>query len=160
MATSDAAAAHVRFLVVRDLPMVVVDLEPPDEGDTSRGGPDRALFDALVDRGLLVLPRFYGHALPRGARVGLTLDGSELRLEDERGTRLLRAPREAVPAAWLEAARRLRGTMLYVGRDLGVDADQTVREVCDLLESAAPGRRVAGAIIGVAEQPQVLPLIG
>jgi hypothetical protein len=156
--TADAAVAHVRFEVVRDLPMVVVDLETPDAVDAPVLLQDN-LFRTLVDRGLAVLPRFFGLSLPQGARVGFTLTDDELRLEDEQETRLLRVPRDGVDPAWLAAAKRLRGTMLLVGRDLGVDPDQSPGDLCQLLEASSRQQRVAGAIVGVAEPVQGLPLI-
>lgn len=157
MATSDAATAHVRFVLLRELPMVVVDLEPPD-GSEPVAGP--GLFTTLVERGMVVLPRFYGLDLPRGVRVGFTLGPDELRLEDEDETQLLRAPRAAIPPAWEEAAKRLKGTMLLVGRSLGLDPDESSQALCDRLELSSREDRVAGAIVGVAEPTATLPLIG
>lgn len=153
MATPDAATAHVRFVLLRHLPMVVVDLEPPPEASAEPG-----LFTTLVERGMVVVPRFYGLDLPRGVRVGFTLTADELLLEDEDETRLLRAPRGAVPADWEAAAKRLKGTMLLVGRQLGVDPDESPQALCDRLELSAREKRVAGAIVGVAEPTTTLPL--
>lgn len=162
MATADAAAAHVRFLVVRRLPTVVVDLEPTDDREDPPGAEEAGpgLFATLMTRGLLVLPGVLDTALPRGARVGFTLTTDELRLEDDEETRYLRAPRAAVPADWEAEAKRLNGTMLYVGRDLGVDPDLSPRAVFDLLERASRRGEVIGAIVGVAEPRVGLPLIG
>lgn len=145
------AAAHVRFVLLRELPMLVVDLTGDGEADT----PD--LFPLLIERGLQRLPRFYGHDLPRGAQVGITLTSEELKVEDERENRLLRLPRDSVPEDWESAAKRLRGTMLLVGTDLGLDPDHSPKELCDLLEGAAEDDRLAGAIVGVAEPRDTLP---
>lgn len=158
MPTPDAAAAAARFLVVRRLPLLVVDLESPDRDVPVHlvGG----LFTTLVERGLVVLPRFYGVELPRGVAVGFRLTADELTLEDRSETRLLRVPRAGVDPAWASESLRLKGTMLAVGRDLELDADLDDRAVCDVLEIAAAQERVAGAIVGVAEERQGLPIIG
>ncbi len=157
MATRDAAAASIRFLVLRGRPLAVVDLEAPDEERPRliAGG----LFQHLVERGLAVLDRFYGRTLPKGARLGFTVTPDELRLEDEQETGLLRIPRAGVDADWLDAAKRLRGTMVCVGHNLGVDPDESARAVCDRLDAAARDERVAGAIVGVAEPRQQLPIV-
>lgn len=156
MTTLDATTAHVRLEVLRGLPLMVVDLEGPEpEGPLTL---EEGLFRTLVERGLAVLPRFYGVDLPRGARVGVTLAEDECRVEDEDETRLLAMPRTSIDAEWRSAAERLRGTMLLVGRNLGVDPDQGLRELCDLLEEQASDGRVAGAIVGVAEPTTGLPL--
>ena len=157
MATRDAAAASVRFLVLGGRPLAVVDLEAPDEERPRliAGG----LFQHLVERGLVVLPAFYDRSLPKGARVGFTLTRDELRLEDEDETGLLRVPRAGVDADWLRAAKRLRGTMVCVGHNLEVDPDEPPRAVCDRLDAAARDGRVAGAIVGVAEPSARLPII-
>ena len=158
MSTTDATTAHVRLEVLRGLPMMVVDLEGPEPD-----GPlalEEGLFRTLIERGLLVLPGFYGVDLPRGARVGVTLAEDECRIEDEENTRLLAMPRASVDPVWSAAAERLRGTMLLVGRNLGVDPDQDLRQLCDLLEQRSPEGRVAGAIVGVAEPTTGLPLFG
>lgn len=152
----DATTAHVRLEVLRGLPMMVVDLEGPEPD-----GPltlEEGLFRTMTERGLAVLPRFYGIDLPRGARVGITLAHDECRVEDEDATKLLTMPTASVDPEWRAAAERLRGTMLLVGRNLGVDPDQDVRELCDLLERQAGEGRVAGAIVGVAEPTIGLPL--
>lgn len=160
MATTDAAVAHVRFAVVRDLPLLVVDLEPPEDEPGAPPLLQEGLFRTLVERGLAVLPRFYGLDLPRGARVGFTLTGEELRLEDEQETRLLRVPRASVDPDWLVRAKAMKGTMLLVSRDVGVEPEQSVQQLCNLLEAAAAQGLVAGAIVGVAEPATPLPLFG
>lgn len=147
----NAAAAHVRFVLLRELPLLVVDLVDEEEGGTP------PLFPLLLERGLMRLPRFYGHDLPRGAQVGVTLTSEELKIEDEQENRLLRLPRGSVPGDWETAAKRLRGTMLVVGTDLGLDPDHTPKQLCDLLEGAAEDERLAGAIVGVAEPRDNLP---
>lgn len=158
MSTTDAMTAHVRLEVLRDLPMMVVDLEGPEpEGPLTL---EEGLFRTMTEHGLVVLPRFYGVDLPRGARVGVTLAEDECRVEDEDATKLLTMPVGSVDADWRSAAQRLRGTMLLVGRNLGVDPDLDLRGLCDLLEEQAAEGRVAGAIVGVAEPTTGLPLFG
>lgn len=150
-----SATAHARFLVVREQPMLVIDLE----GDApANPAVDEGMFRTAVEAGLLVLPGFYGVDLPRGARVGWMLDDQYLAMQNEQETTLLRVPRPAVDPVWEAAALRLRGTMTVLGWNLGADPDQTPKELCDLLDGAARGGRVAGAIVGVAERAVGLPL--
>ncbi len=156
---ADAVSASARFVLLRDLPLLVVDLTPPEDADDAPPTLREGLFRALVERGLVQLPRFYDIDLPRGVRVGLTLDPDEIRLEDDEETTLLRVPREPVEQPWIDRALELRGTMLCVGHAIGVGPDQDAHEVCDLLDLAATDDRVAGAIVGVAEPAQGLPLI-
>ncbi|MBW3658367.1 MAG: hypothetical protein KY457_06990 [Actinobacteria bacterium] len=156
MAATDTAAA-ARFLLVRGMPLVVVDLEPVDDDVPPLLADD--LFRRLVDGGLLVLPRFLGLELPKGARVGFTVTADELVLEDEAETKLLRVPRGALERAWLDRALALKGTMLVVGRDLGIDPDQSGLAVAESVEAGCADRRVAGAVVGVAEPRTGLPLL-
>ena len=161
--TPAAARAHARFVLLRHLPMLVVDLEPP-AASAGGDGPGRAvdaaaLGDALTERGLVTLPRFYDVDLPRGVRVGLTVEDDGMRLEDDEETTLLRLPRDGVDDGWLARATELRGSMLCVGSSIGIAPDQTPHEVCDLLDIAATAGRVLGAIVGVAEPRAGLPLL-
>lgn len=148
--------AHVRFLVVRGQPLVVVDLEG-DEPHLPLV--EDNLFKRVVEAGLLVLPGFYGVQLPRGARLGWTLGPDELRLEDDQETRLLRLPRTSTDAVWQSASLRLRGTMFCLGWHLGIDPDDHDKQVCDRLDRQARIGRVAGAVVGVAEPREQLPLL-
>lgn len=155
MSPLDDVVVHARFLVVREMPMVVVDLEGDEPALPLV---DDNLFRTLVERGLVVLPGFYGVDLPRGARIGWTLERQELRLEDEQAVGLLRVPRPSVDPVWEAASLRLKGTMFCAAWNLGLDPDLTDRAVCDALHTAATAGRVAGAIVGVAEPSQGLPL--
>lgn len=161
MSTSDlpgdtTVAAHARFLVVREMPLVIVDLE---------GEPPRLplvednLFRHVVEAGLLVLPGFYGLTLPKGARVGWSLERDDLVLVDEGDRRLLRVPRGAVDPVWLAASLRLKGTMFCLGWNLALDPDETDQQTCDRLDRQARIGRVAGAIVGVGEPRASLPLL-
>lgn len=156
MSATDTAAA--RFLLVRGMPIVVVDLEPADTDTPSLLVDD--LFRRLVDAGLAVLPRFLGQELPKGARVGFTVSRDELVLEDDAETRLLRVPRAALEQDWLDRALALRGTVLIAGRELGIDPDQSGLAVAETVEAACADERVAGAVVGVAEPRTGLPLFG
>ena len=148
--------AHARFLVVREQPMVVVDLE----GDEPHlPTVEDNLFKRVVEAGLLVLPGFYGVQLPKGARVGWTLTEEELKLEDEDETRLLRIPRGSVDPVWEAASLRMKGTMFCLGWHLGIDPDEDARQTCDRLDEHARIGRLAGAVVGVAEPREGLPLI-
>lgn len=153
--TDTSAAA--RFLLVRGMPVVVVDLEPVAPETPPLLAED--LFRRLVERGLVVLPRFLGQELPKGARVGFTAGAEQLVLEDEAGAALLRVPRAALEPVWLERALQLKGTILLVGRDLGLDPDQRPAEVAEAVESACAGGDVAGAVVGVVAPRPGLPLL-
>ncbi len=148
--------AAARFLVVRDQPMLALDID----GDAPAGPVlEPGLYRSLLESGLVVIESFYGTDLPRGARLGWVLEGGELRLETEDGQRLLRMDRDGVDDAWLVAARRLKGTMLVAGHGLDLDPDDSPREVADRVDVAARDRRVVGAIVGVGEANDPLPLI-
>ncbi len=128
--------------------MLVLDIEgeAPD-------GPvlDTGLYRSLLEAGLVVLEQFFGTDLPRGARVGWILDGPQMRLETEAGERLLQVGRASIDAEWLDAALRLKGTMLVAGHDLGLDPDDAPGAVAGRIDPAARQRRVAAAIVGVGE---------
>lgn len=156
---ADAVSAAARFVLLKHLPLLVVDLEPPAESPESPLSLRTGLFRTLLERGMVQLPRFYDVELPKGVRVGLTIEADQLRLEDDEETTLLRVDRQGVDQQWLDRALELRGTMCCVGPRLGVGPDQDAHEVCDLLDLAATDDRVAGAIIGVAEPAQGLPLL-
>lgn len=158
---ADAARAHARFVMLERLPMLVVDLEPPAEDVTDRSGviDPRELADALAERGMVTLPRFYDVDLPRRVRVGLTIEVDGMRLEDDAETTLLRVTRHDVDDRWIARAVELRGTMLCVGSAIGIGPQDSPHEVCDLLDIAATAGRVLGAIVGVAEPRQGLPLL-
>lgn len=156
MSRTDTVAA-ARFLLVRAMPIVVVDLEPVADDTPALLADD--LFRHLVEGGLVVLPRFLGQELPKGARVGFTVTADELVLEDEAETKLLRVPRGALEPDWLARALALKGTVLVVGRGLELDPDQTGLEVAETVEGACADGRVAGAIVGVAEPRTGLPLL-
>jgi hypothetical protein len=141
----------VRFLVVRSLPLLVAAL--PAEG------PGAELYERLLERGLVSLPAFLGVDLPRGVRVGFVVDQDELRLVDERETVLLRAPRAGVDPDWLDAARRLRGSMAVVIRDDELDPDEAPRDLAQRLDDLAGQGRVLGAIVGLSEERPQLPLL-
>jgi hypothetical protein len=122
------------------------------------GGRGEILLDAVTERGLLALPAVSGVELPRGARVGFSVDRAELRLVDEQDATLLRAPREGLDEGWLEVARRLRGTMVVLGRDVDLDADLDVAAIVARFDEAAADGRVVGAIVGLVEERPTLPL--
>ena len=147
---------HARFLVVREMPMLVVDLEgtAPDLPLVADN-----LLRNLTEAGLVMLPAFYGVEFPKGARVGWTLAREELRLEDEQEQTHLRITRGAVDPVGEAAALRLKGTMLAVGWNLGIDPDDSDQATCDRLDTAARDGAVAAAIVGVAEPQEGLPLL-
>ena len=142
---------RLRTLVVGDLPLLVASV--------ARVGTGARLADALADRGVPELPGFLGVELPRGARVGFLIDASEMRLVDEHETTLLRVPRRGLDREWIEAARRLRGTMTVLAVDLEFGPETGPDELVRHLETAAREGRTRGAIVGVAEDRPTLPLM-
>lgn len=154
-----AAAAHdpgtpgvgVRTLTVGRLPLLVAGV--PDRG------PGRALLATVVEKGLVALSSVTGVDLPRGAELGFTVDARELRLVDAADATLLRAPRAGLDPAWLDAAKRLRGTMTVMARDLDLDAGAAAQTLVAQLDAAAAEGRVVGAIVGLVEERPTLPLL-
>ncbi len=157
-APPEQAGAAARFLVVNDMPMLVLGM-----GDTDG---DRELWRRLGVAGLTGIPGFYGFNFPRGAQVGFTLTFEHMRLEDDQAKGLLQIPRSSVDADWLLTAKRMKGTMLAVGLDLDLDPDSSDKEVCDLLDARAKeatasnvyDHDIRAAIVGVAEPREGLPL--
>lgn len=118
-----------------------------------------ALEAALEDAGLVRLPGLLGVDLPRGARVGVQLEGREVRLVDERDTTLLRVARSGLAAEWQRAAVARRGTVLAVARDLGVGPGAAPPELGAALETTARDGRLLAAVVGVHDRPPRLPLL-
>jgi hypothetical protein len=146
-----ADGVQVRFLLARHLPLLVASI--PDEGR----GPE--LYTALLEHGLVELPAFLGIELPRGVRVGFVVDTDELRLVDEQDAALLRAPRPGVDPDWLEAAKRLKGTMAVILRDVELDPDDEPRALATRIDAEARAGRALGAIVGLVEERPQLPLL-
>jgi hypothetical protein len=143
----------VRFLVVgQNLPLLVAGLYEDARGPE--------LAAALVERGLVEIPRFLGVDLPRGAQLGFSLTSDELRLVDEQDATLMRAPRASVDEAWLEHARRLKGTMFVAARELELDPDQAPRELAERVDERARAGAAMGGIVGFSEERPTLPLLG
>lgn len=145
-----ATGVAVRFVVVADMPMIVlgVGTEPADD----------QLWTRLAMAGLMELPGFYGVDFPRGAKVGFTLTFEHLRLEDEDVNGLLQIPRASVGVDWLTAAQRLRGSMVAMGRNLELDPDVDDQAVCEELQACGAAGDLRGAIVGLAEPRTGLPL--
>lgn len=146
-----ADAVHLRFLLVRDLPLLVAVVPPVGRG--------AQLAEALADRGLARIAGFLGADLPRGARVGFQLDPAELRLVDDREDALLRAPRAGIDAGWIAAARRLRGTMVVTVDELALGPEAPAAAVARAVDERARAGAALGAIVGVAEERPTLPLL-
>ena len=144
-------AVHLRFLLVRGLPLLVAAVEHHGRGPR--------LLEALAERGLPAIHGFLGVDLPRGARIGFTVEPQELRLVDEQDATLLRAARADVDAEWLAAARRVRGTMLVVLRDAVLSADEDPRDLARRIDERARAGQASGAIVGVVEDRPKLPLL-
>jgi len=149
---SSGPPVGVRTLAPGGMPLLVADLPVSDAA--------RRIRAALVMAGLLPLPGFVGIDFPRGARVGVQLEGQVVRLVDEQDADLLRLTREGLSAAWLESAVRLRGTMLAVVSGVGLDRFTDERVLSEALDTAARSGGMLGAIVGVHDQRMRLPLLG
>lgn len=149
--TEDRTTAGVRSLTLAGMPLLVVDL-PQDRAGT-------AVRDALRTAGLRALPGVIGVDFPRGGAVGLLLEGAEVRLVDERETSLLRLGRTGLAQDWLDAAVRMRGTMLTVTSGVDVEALDEPALLGARLETEARDGRLDGAIIGVSDRRPRLPLV-
>ncbi len=147
----DAPAAGVRTLTLAGMPLLVVDLPDAPAGQVVRG--------ALRDAGLRALTGIIGVDFPRGAAVGLLLDGEDVRLVDERETTLLRLGRGGLAEGWLEAAIRMKGTMLAVTTALGVERLDDPVSLGAALETESRDGRLDGAIVGVSDRRPRLPLL-
>lgn len=151
VAATEGPSVGVRTLAPGGMPLLVADLP-----DTHSGA---AVRDALRGAGLRPLPGVLGVEFPRGAGVGLLLEGQEVRLVDERETTLLRLERRGLAPEWLEAAVRLKGTMLAVTAALDVASLEDPAALGAALETEARDGRLDGAIIGVSDRRPRLPLL-
>jgi hypothetical protein len=133
------------------MPLLVADLPDAPEG--------LAVRDALRQAGLRALTGIIGVEFPRGAAVGVLLEGEEVRLVDEHETTLLRLGRTGLAPGWLDAALRMRGTMLAVTTSLGVAGLDDPASLGAALETEARDGRVDGAIVGVSDRRPRLPLL-
>ncbi len=145
------AGAGVRTLVPEGMPLLVVDLPDMPEGEAVR--------EALRTAGLRALTGFVGVEFPRGAAVGLLLEGGEVRLVDERETTLLRLDRRGLAPEWLDVAVRMKGTMLVVASGIDVEVLEDRASLAARLETEARDGRLDGAIVGVADRRPRLPLL-
>ncbi|MTV24265.1 hypothetical protein FTX61_02330 [Nitriliruptoraceae bacterium ZYF776] len=145
-------AVGVRTATLGDLPLLAVAVP------TGASGGDH-LLATVQELGLAPLAGLVGVDLPRGARLGFVVDGQELRLRDASDVTLLRAPREGLDPDWLEAARRLKGTMTVVASDVEVPPEGPDEQLVAVLDAAARAGRVVGAIVGLAEERPTLPLL-
>jgi len=144
-------AAGVRTLTVGGLPMLVVDLPTTVAGEHVRA--------ALRTAGLVTLPAVLGVEFPKGARVGVLLEGDEVRLVDEQEATLLRLVRGGLAPDWTAAALRLRGTMTCITTGLDVASLDEPASLASALDASAQAGEVDGAIIGVHDRRVRLPLV-
>ena len=151
VAATEGPSVGVRTLAPGGMPLLVADL--PETA------PGRAVRDALREAGLRALPGVIGVTFPRGAGVGLLLEGDDVRLVDERETTLLRLDRRGLAPEWLDAAVRLHGTMLAVTAALDVAALDDPAALGAALETHARDGRLDGAIVGVSDRRPRLPLL-
>jgi hypothetical protein len=147
----DQPFVGVRTLTPAGLPMLVADLPATQEG--------ALVHAALIDAGLVLLPGLFGIDFPRGARVGVQLEGEEVRLVDESDTTLLRLTRAGLSPAWIEQAVRMKGTMLVVITDAAIAGFADERALGDALELRARDGGAVGAIVGVHDRRPRLPLL-
>ncbi len=141
----------LRSLRVGGMPLLVASVTEHGRGPL--------LLTALAEAELRELDAFLGAELPRGAKVGFQLDGRELRLVDEREDALLRATRGGLDTGWIEAALRLKGTMLVVLSGGHPDPELAPRELAATVDARAREGRARGAIVGVLEERTSLPLV-
>lgn len=146
-----AAPTALRTTLVQGLPLVVLDL--PDAGLAAD------VRVALRGAGLADLPGFVGVELARGARLAVHVLAEGLRVVDEAESILLRAPRGGVDAAWSRRARELRGTMLVVTTGLDLEPLEQEDDLVAALDVTARDGRAIGAIVGMHDEPQRLPLL-
>jgi hypothetical protein len=153
MAVTRGATAGVRSLTLGGLPLLVVALPDSPEG--------HGVHHALAGAGLVALAGFIGVDFPQGAKVGIVLEGADARLVDEADTTLLRMPRAGLDDGWRAEALRLRGTMLGVVTDLDVAllADPVALGAALDMQARASAGGLLGAVVGVHEQRQRLPLL-
>ena len=147
----DRPFVGVRTLTPAGMPMLIADLPSTHEG--------ALVHAALLGAGLVELPGLFGIDFPRGAKVGVQLEGEEVRLVDESDTTLLRLTRTGLSPAWIEHAVRLKGTMLAVVTDADIAAFADERALGDGLELRARDGGVVGAIVGVHDRRPRLPLL-
>jgi hypothetical protein len=145
------APVGVRTLTLGGMPLLVIDLPGGPTGDV--------VLEALRVAGLRPLPGVIGVEFPRGAGVGLQLEGDEARLVDERERALLRFVRGGLAAEWVAAALKLRGTMLAVSTGIGVEHLEDPVALGARLETEGRDGRLEGAIIGVSDRRPRLPLV-
>ncbi len=148
----DPTMVGLHTMVLAGQPMLVLDAGEHAVGDQ--------LLGAVQDAGLDAIPRFFGFGPPPSPpRIGLTLEGRELLLEDDSGTALLRVDRGGLDDEWLGLAKRRRGSLVYASQGLGLGTDADPRSICVALETAARRGRVLGGIVGIAERKPPLPLV-
>ena len=148
---ADPPSVGVRTLTLAGMPLLVADLPDAPAGQVVR--------DALREAGLQTLTGIIGVDFTRGAGVGVLLEGEDVRLVDDRETTLLRLGRRGLAQDWLEAALRMKGTMLVVTRAIGVEALEDPVSLGAALETEARDGRVDGAIVGVSDRRPRLPLL-
>lgn len=141
----------VRTLAPGGMPLLVADLP--------RSHAALLVHAALCEAGLTPLPGLFGVDFPRGARVGVQLEGEEVRLVDEADTTLLRLGRTGLSPDWIERAVALKGTMLAVVTDVGIGGLAEERALGDALELCARDGGLVGAIVGVHDRRPRLPLL-
>lgn len=151
MTTTPSPGVVVRTVTVSGLPLLLAGV-PLDE-------PGGRLWEALAERGLRPLERVAGAELPRGAELGFVVDRDELRLVDPTDTPILRAGRDGLADAWLEAAKRLKGTMCVAVADHTFAPDAEVAQLVREADEAAAAGRAVGAIVGLVEERPTLPLL-
>jgi hypothetical protein len=144
------AGVPLRSLVVAAMPLLVASLDAADPS---------GLRDTLDGAGVGRIDGFVGRPLPQGARVGIVIGAVQLRLVDEQDRALLSAPRGGIDRAWLDGARRLKGTMLVLVEALELSPTQDAATLVRLVDAAATEGRARGAVVGVAQDRGSLPLL-
>lgn len=151
----------IRFLVVRGRPLVLIDIQPATAAaaHAPRGmdhstptAPRPRLYRTLVDAGLSVIDSRPGASLATDVDMRWVLDGVQLQLETVHGRRVLRIGTTRIDHDWLEATRHHHDATLLAGTQLGLDRDDSTRQVFNLIDQATRRGRLVGARVPIEHQ--------
>lgn len=146
-----AVGVGLQTLVVKTTPLMIASIPSTPKG--------LQLDSALRAAGLRPLTHVIGANLPLGAKVGFRLEDGELRLVDLDGEILLRAERGGIDKHWVQAALKLRGTMLVMVTGTVLPQALVGQPLAQMLDQLAGAGQVFGAVVGVEEARMRLPLV-
>lgn len=152
----------IRFLVVRGKPLVVIDVgTSTSTGATTHGATSRAtsragttaqtprLYRALMKAGLSAIEPHADAELSSDVGLYWVLDGDQVQLETVGGRPMLRIGTSRVDQDWLEATRQHDATTLLAGIELGLDRDDSTRQVLNHIDRATRHDGLVGARVAV-----------